>query len=187
MRAWTNLCYREYFCKTNCWKEVHFEFSCQNLNRNVQSPSMWWWLIPQPRPIWKKAPPGLQRQKNHTAHHPKVLVLSKSNISTPWTHPTMPLGPGAPLRVIYYKLILLLETISCKLGQICATGNAFVRLTVGRNSILNFPAKIWTGMCRPNMCSVHIFLGSQSERGGARRAPTKRLSYHISTSHCSDQ
>ena len=37
---------------------------------------------------------------------------------------------------------LLLETILCKFGRICATGNAFVRLVVGRNSILNFPAKI---------------------------------------------
>ena len=91
--------------KDNCWQKLHFEYSRQNLNRNVQSPSMWWWLIKQPRPISKKAPPGLQRQKNHTAHHPKVLVLIKSNFSTPWTHPTMPLGPGAYLRVIYYKLI----------------------------------------------------------------------------------
>ena len=52
---------RECFCKTNCWQELHFEFSRQSLNRNVQSPSVWWWLITQPRPIWKKAPPGLQR------------------------------------------------------------------------------------------------------------------------------
>ena len=37
---------------------------------------------------------------------------------------------------------MLLETILCKFGQICATGNAFVRLIVGENSILNFPAKI---------------------------------------------
>ena len=52
---------RECLCEPNCWQELHFEFSRQNLNRNVQSPSMWWWLITQPRPIWKKAPPGLQR------------------------------------------------------------------------------------------------------------------------------
>ena len=103
------LCSWNQIYATDCWQELHFEFSRQNLNWNVQSPSMWWWLITQPRPIWKKAPPGLQRQKNHTAHHPKVLVLSKSNISTPWTHPTMPLGPGAWLRVIYYKLIDLIE------------------------------------------------------------------------------
>ena len=40
MQVWTNLCYRECFCKTSCWQELHFEFSRQNLNRNVQSPSM---------------------------------------------------------------------------------------------------------------------------------------------------
>ena len=47
---------------------------------------------------------------------------------------------------------MLLGTILCKFGQICATGNAFVRLVVGRNSILNFPAKIWTGICRALLC-----------------------------------
>ena len=43
---------------------------------------------------------------------------------------------------------MLLGTILCKFGQICATEIAFVRLIVCRNSILNFPAKIWTGICR---------------------------------------
>ena len=62
--------------KDNCWQELHFEFSRQNLNRNVQSPSMWWWLITQPKPIWKKAPPGLQRP-SHT----------ESSEPTPWTQP----------------------------------------------------------------------------------------------------
>ena len=49
----------------------------------------------------------------------------------------------------------MLETILCKFGWICATGNAFVRLIVGRK--------------------IHIFFGSRSERWGARRAPTKRV------------
>ena len=31
----------------------------------MQSHYVWWWLITQPRPIWKKAPPGLQRP-SHT-------------------------------------------------------------------------------------------------------------------------
>ena len=59
---------------------------------------------------------------------------------------------------------MLLGTILCKFGQICATGNTFVRLIVGRTSILNFPAKIWTGMCRALLCendSSH----SQSQYG----------------------
>ena len=34
----------------------------------------------------------------------------------------------------------------------CAAGTKFMQLTVGRNSILNFPAKIWTGMCRALLC-----------------------------------
>ena len=54
--------------------------------------------------------------------------------------------------------LMLLETILCKFGRICVTGNAlmllettlckfgrigaFVKPTVGRNSILNFSAKI---------------------------------------------
>ena len=37
--------------------------------------------------------------------------------------------------------LMLPGTILCEFGQICATGNAFVRLTVSRNSILNYPAK----------------------------------------------
>ena len=41
-----------------------------------------------------------------------------------------------------FPVAQMLETILCKFGRICATGNAFVRLIVGRNSILNFPAKI---------------------------------------------
>ena len=73
MQVWTNLCYRECFCKTNCWQELHFEFSRQNLNRNVQSPSMGWWLITQLRPIWKKAPPGLQRPSHTECRIPWVL------------------------------------------------------------------------------------------------------------------
>ena len=47
---------------------------------------------------------------------------------------------------------ILLETILCEFGQIRATGNPFQWLTVGRNSILNFPAKIWTRMCRALLC-----------------------------------
>ena len=26
LQVWTNLYYRECFCKTNCWQELHFEF-----------------------------------------------------------------------------------------------------------------------------------------------------------------
>ena len=80
-----NLCYRECFCKTNCWQELHFEFSRQNLNRNVHSPSLWWWLITQPRPIWKKAPPGLQRPSRTDSGISGVLY---------WPKPSVPhLGP----------------------------------------------------------------------------------------------
>ena len=45
MQVWTNLCYRESFSVTNCWQELRFEFSRQNYNRNVQSPSVWWLVM----------------------------------------------------------------------------------------------------------------------------------------------
>ena len=90
MQVWTNLCYREYFCKTNCWQDLHFEFSRQNLNRNVQSPSMWWWLITQPKPIWKKAPPGLRRP-SHT-ESTSGLTSSTPMVRTHTLDPT----PDAP-------------------------------------------------------------------------------------------
>ena len=32
--VWTYLCYRECFCRTYCWQELHFEFSRQNLSKN---------------------------------------------------------------------------------------------------------------------------------------------------------
>ena len=54
-------------------------------------------------------------------YHPKVVLL-KSNISTPWTHPTMRLGPGALLRVFYYKLILT-NQIAGKLAKILDFNN----------------------------------------------------------------
>ena len=61
------------FLILHCWHELHFEFSHQNLNRNVQSPSMWWWLITQPNPILKKAPLGLQRPSHTKSGIPWVL------------------------------------------------------------------------------------------------------------------
>ena len=39
----------------------------------------------------------------------------------------------------------------------------------------HFPAKMLKGMCRGLLCGMPIFLGSRSERGGARRAPTKLM------------
>ena len=67
-------------------------------------------------------------------------------------------------------------------GQICATGNAFVGLIVGRNSILNFPAKIWNRMCRALLCcddSSH----SQGQSGkrlllASKGHPIRRVAYH---------
>ena len=82
--------YRECFCKNNCWQELHFEFSRQNLKRSVQSPSMWWWLITQPKPIWKKAPPGLQKPSRTDLLHIGGLVLTQPISSTPLTWPQPP-------------------------------------------------------------------------------------------------
>ena len=73
------------FVVLHCWQELHFEISRQKLNRNVQSPSMWWWLITQPKPIWKKAPPGPQRPSHTEPSIPGVLY---------WPNPSVPhLGP----------------------------------------------------------------------------------------------
>ena len=49
---------------TNCWQNSILNFSSQSLNRNVQSPSVSTVMThhsAQPKPVWKKAPPGLQR------------------------------------------------------------------------------------------------------------------------------
>ena len=90
MRLWTNLCNWICFCETNCCQELHFEFSRQNLNRNVQSPSVWWWLITQPRPIWKKTPPGLQRPS-----HAKSRIPGHS-LWPPWPDPHLRPNPRHP-------------------------------------------------------------------------------------------
>ena len=57
-----------------------------------------------------------------------------------------------------WNALMRLETILCKFGQICATGNIFQWLTVGRNSILNYPAKIRKGMCRALLCGDRWWL-----------------------------
>ena len=61
--------------------------------------------------------------------------------------------PVAQIRPNLHKIVpSSLGSILCKFGWICATGNAFVRLISSRNSILNFPAKIWTDMQRALLC-----------------------------------
>ena len=56
---------------------------------------------------------------------------------------TLDLTPVAPRSYNPVAIQLLIKD---------TTGNAYVSLTVGRNSILNFPAKIRTGMCRALLC-----------------------------------
>ena len=87
MRVWTNPCDRESFSVTNCWQELHFEFSRQNLNQNVQSPPMLWWLIKQSRPIWKKASPGLQRPSR--TESTSGLTSSTPRVRTHTLDPTL--------------------------------------------------------------------------------------------------
>ena len=53
------------------------------------------------------------------------------------------------------------ETILCEFRRICATGNGFEWLTVGRHSILNFPAKIRTELCRALLCGDWWWLITQ--------------------------
>ena len=75
-----------------------------------------------------------------------------------------------------------LKTILCEFGWISATGNPFQCLIVGRNSILNFPAKIWNKMYRALLCcddSSH----SQGQSGkrlllASKGHPIRRVAYH---------
>ena len=109
---------------------------------------MGWWLITKQRPIWKKAPPGLQRPSR--TDYPIPWVLYSPNPSVPHLGPDLESVPKLVQgnHPIIKKGLCCWERFLCKFGRICATGNAFVRLIVGRNSILNFPTKIWTGLCR---------------------------------------
>ena len=70
----------------------------------------------------------------------------------------------------------------CKSKWSCAAGTKFMQLIVGRNSILNFPAKIWNRMCRALLCcddSSH----SQGQSGkrlllASKGHPIRRVAYH---------
>ena len=93
---------------TNCWQALHIEFSRQNLNKNVQSTSVWWLVM-----TYHTSKANLEKGSSwppeampNVAHYPKLLVLNPSSGPTPWTHSMTPLGPGASLRPIYYKLII---------------------------------------------------------------------------------
>ena len=72
MRVWTDLCNRKWswaagtkLMQLTVGKNSILNFSRQILNRNVQSPSSVSTVMThhsaQPKPVWKKAPPGLQR------------------------------------------------------------------------------------------------------------------------------
>ena len=62
MRVWTNLCDRESFSVTVGGNSIlNFPAKIRTGMCKALLCADWWWLITQPRPIWKKAPPGLQR------------------------------------------------------------------------------------------------------------------------------
>ena len=71
-----------------------------------------------------------------------------------------------------------LETILSEFGQICATGNPFQWLTIGRNSILNFPAKIRTGMCIALLCGDWWWLITQPRPIWKRAPPGLQRPFH---------
>ena len=67
-------------------KDAFFCNSILNLNSNVQSPSMLWWLITQPKPIWKKGfswPPEAKAGLSHI----RGLVLTQATCPATWTWP----------------------------------------------------------------------------------------------------
>ena len=76
------------------------------------------------------------------------------------------LAKAFPVAHICPNLHKIVSSSACKFGQICATAIAFVRLIVGRNSILNFPAKIWTEMCIAFLCCDD---SSHSQRQSGKR------------------
>ena len=92
MRVWMSLCYREWFSVNNCWQEL-LALGCLNLPAKIRTGmfrallySDSWWLITQPRPIWKKAPLGLQRPCPMSCTIPHFLY---------WPPLVVPLiGPG---------------------------------------------------------------------------------------------
>ena len=92
MQVWTNLCYRECFSVTNSWQELQFEIPAKIRTGMCRALLCgdWWWLITQPRPIWKKAPPGLQRP-SHT-ESTSGMTTSTPMVRTHTLDPT----PDAP-------------------------------------------------------------------------------------------
>ena len=67
--------------------------------------------------------------------------------------------------------LMQLETILCKFGRIGATGNAFVRPTIGRNSILNFPAK-FEKECAEPFCKYSDDSSQCKAKASLEKAPT---------------
>ena len=68
-------------------------------------------------------------------------------------------------RALHIPAQILVGTILCEFGWICATGNAFMRQTVGRNSFLKIPSKIWRGTCRTLLLCSDDSSHSQSQSG----------------------
>ena len=90
-----------------------FRISRQNLNWNVQSPSMWWWLITQPRPIWKKASAGLQRPSHTDSRIPGVLYSPKLPVPHLGPDPRYPWGLVPPCNSIIKKGCFSKNCMSC--------------------------------------------------------------------------
>ena len=69
----------------------------------------------------------------------KFIMEVLPTISLTQVFPVAQICPNLHKIVPIYAL---LEKVLCEFGQICATGNVFVRLTAGRVSFLKIPAKI---------------------------------------------
>ena len=96
-------------------EELHLEFSRPSLNRNVQNPFVWWWIITQPRPIWKKAPAGLQRPSHTDCHIPGVLYSPKLPVPHLGPDPRYPWGLVPPYDSIIKKgfRVVRCQSINC--------------------------------------------------------------------------
>ena len=73
----------------------------------MQSPSVWWLVMTHHtgKANLEKGSSCPPEAMPNVTHYPKLLVLKPSSGPTPWTHPITPLGPGASLRPVYYKLM----------------------------------------------------------------------------------
>ena len=85
MQVWTNLCYRECFCKTNCWQELHFEFSRQKFEQECAKPFYVVMTHHTAKANLEKGSSWPPEAIPYGVPHTRGLVLTQPISPTPWT------------------------------------------------------------------------------------------------------